>query len=94
MRVTAYLRVSRDPKAPAKSRTKVVASKRPNHAPLTNSGGDTLPTVAFGIELEVPGLLFDRAEQVIATLTIPESSAVIAAEVRQHDEPSVAGGTR
>lgn len=76
MKVKVYMRVAKD----RRGRTKVVATSRPSPAPLHNSDGP-LPTVAFGVELDLPDVMFRQAEQVIATLTIPESEAEIAMEV-------------
>jgi hypothetical protein len=79
MKVKAYLRVAKD----RNGRSRVQANAKPSQAPLTRSDGTILPTVSFAVELDVPDAMFRRAEQVIATLTIPESQAEIAAEVTE-----------
>lgn len=78
MKTRVYLRVART----ATGKTKVVAATKPTSRPVTDANAEPLPTVAFGIALEIPDVLFNRASQVIATLTIPEEQAVIAADVQ------------
>lgn len=78
MKTKAYLRVALTSRG-----TKVAASAKPNNAPLTDGNGWALPTVSFGIELDIPNALFDQASQIVASLRIPEEQAVIAAEVTQ-----------
>ena len=82
MKVTAYLRVAKNT-ANARKPFKVDASATPNHYPLAGSVGNSLPTIAFAIELDVPDDAFTQAEKVIAEITIPEDAYKIAAEVRQ-----------
>jgi len=80
MKLTAYIRVARNPD---RAKAQIAANLKPNTAPLTNSRGDALPTIAFAIKLDIPDAMFSRASQVIAELTIPEESAEIAATVRE-----------
>lgn len=76
MRVKTYYRI-----AQRKGLKPLVdARATPTAAPLKD-GSTPLPTVAFAIELVIPDAMFKQAEQVIATLTIPESAVQIAAEV-------------
>jgi hypothetical protein len=77
MRVKTYVRVGFDKRT---RQSKVETNPKPNYRPLTR-GNAPLPTVAFAIWLDVPDGMFAQAEQVIATLTIPESAVKIAAEV-------------
>lgn len=79
MKAKVYLRVARDDRGKAK----VAANVRPNDAPLTDSNNYVLPTVAFGVVLDIPDALFSRAAEIIATLTIPEDQAHIAAKVEE-----------
>lgn len=83
MKVRAYIRVAKM----ANGKAKVDASRSPHDRPLSSSNGEALPTVAFAIDLVVPDGLFTRAEQVIATLTIPEEQARILADVVEHTSP-------
>lgn len=83
MKVRAYMRVAKM----ASGKAKVDAGRQPNDRPLVASNGEVLPTVAFAIDLEVPQAMFHRAEQVIATLTIPEEQVEILADVVEHDGP-------
>lgn len=76
MKVKAYVRVGK----PEYGRVKVSASNKPNEAPLTDSQGP-VPTVAFAVEVELPDVMFKRAQQIIADLKVPESQATIAAKV-------------
>jgi hypothetical protein len=78
MKVKTYMRVGWDAK---RRKAQVVANTKPSGRPLRRSDGEPLPTVAFAVELDLPDELFTRAERVIAMLSIPPESAVIAAEV-------------
>lgn len=82
MKARVYLRVARDKK---RRTTKVMANVKPNHAPIADPSGNLLPTIAFGLDLEIPDKVFEQAEQVIATIQIPDSAAEIAAEVRHYE---------
>lgn len=77
MKTRVHLRVARD----KRGRGKVVATLKPTDTPLYDGGNDALPTVAFAIDLDVPDVMFSRAAQVIASITIPEEQATIAADV-------------
>lgn len=82
MKVKAHIRVARDPKRRTAS-PRIVATMRPMPGPLLGHSGDVLPTVAFAVEFDIPDSMFKRAEEVIATVVIPEDQVEIAAEVRQ-----------
>jgi hypothetical protein len=87
MKVKAYVRIARDPDRPLYP--KIEATVKPSSRPLTRSDGRTeLPTIAFALELIVPDALFRQAEQVIATVTIPEAAATVAADVRILEAPA------
>lgn len=77
MRTRVYLRIARD----KRGRGKAVATLKPTDTPLYDSNNSALPTVAFAVDLNVPDVMFDRAAQVIASITIPEDQATIAADV-------------
>jgi hypothetical protein len=87
VKATVYLRVAIDENArTARGRQpRFAVTQRPSDEPIYDGTVDrhALPTVAFGIELDIPDALFERAGQVIAELTIPEDQATIAAEVKQ-----------
>lgn len=83
MKTTVYMRVGTQ----RNRRVKVDArTTRPTSAPLYESNGDAMPTVAFAIKLELPDAMFNRAREVLAEITVPEEQAQIAAEVVQLDE--------
>lgn len=82
MKTRVYLRVARD----SRGKAKVSATMRPSDAPIYDSRNVPLPTVAFAVELDIPGVMFDRATQVIASITIPEDQATIAADVVERDQ--------
>jgi hypothetical protein len=79
VKIKAHIRVAKD----RNGRNKIAATVKPNPHPLTKADGTVLPTISFAVEFDVPDGMFRQAEQVIATLTIPESQAEIAAEVRE-----------
>lgn len=82
MKVRAYMRVGYEAK---RRRSQVNVTLKPSSAPLSRSDGSLLPTVAFGVDLEIPDEMFRQAEHVIATLSVKPESATIAAEVAHHD---------
>lgn len=80
MRTRVYLRVARDKRGKAR----VVATAKPSAMPLVSgTPGAALPTVAFAIDLNVPDVMFNQASRVVAELTVTETSADIAAEVKE-----------
>ncbi len=87
MKVKGYIRIGHGKTAGGKPNTKLAIAVRPSVVPLVHKGswsGDTvLPTVAFAIEFDVPDALFAQASEVIATLSVPEDRATIAAEVAE-----------
>lgn len=78
MKARAYVRVAKG----RSGKPIVTATARASAEPLKDPRGRALPTVAFAVELEIPDALFARAEEVIATMIIPEDAAIIAAEVK------------
>lgn len=86
MKVKTYLRVARDSR---RGTTKVVASAKPNLAPLTKGSARSevyLPTIHFAIELDIAPDAFAQAEKVIGTLAIPAAAITVAAEVISHED--------
>ncbi len=79
MRVKAFIRVAKG----YSGKAKIAANVRPSDEPLKDSNGYALPTVSFAIQLSIPDSLINRAEQVIAEVTIPEEQAEILAEVAE-----------
>lgn len=77
MKVRLHVRVARDDYA--RKRKRVAAGLVYNPAPLTDTRGDALPTIAFALDLDVPDSLFGPS--LIAELTIPPSAVRIAAAV-------------
>jgi hypothetical protein len=80
LKTTAYLRVGLNPNT---ERVHIAASSQPNHRPLSTTNGTPMPTVAFGIELDIADVMFQQAAQIIGSLTISEEAAQVAAEVSQ-----------
>lgn len=83
-KTTIYLRVGK--KEGGRKPYKVEASSDPNYAPLLVKGGYNkpdayLPTVAFGLTLDLPDELFETASKVIGEINIAAKDARIAATV-------------
>lgn len=77
MKARVYLRV-----APTTRGWRFAATSKPSGMPLTAAGGtEVLPTIAFGIDLELPPRAFDIP--IAGTLVVPELAlhAVPAADV-------------
>jgi hypothetical protein len=75
MKCTAYLRVAYNHNGKAT----IAASAKPQTGPLKDSYGDPFPTVCFAVKLDIPASRFREAEQIIATLALPEAETVEAA---------------
>jgi hypothetical protein len=80
MKAKVYMRVAVNEQ---RRKHQVAVGLKANYAPLTDSRGNALPTVAFALVLDVPDELFARAEQAIAEIKIPEDQVAIAAEVKE-----------
>lgn len=81
MKVKTYLRVARGGRG-----VRVVASSKPNYQPLMKGSGwseKALPTAAFAVVLDIPDEIFERAETVLAEVTVDPSEAEVAAEVER-----------
>jgi hypothetical protein len=89
MIVKAYIRVAEG----GNGKPRIIATTRSSAEPIKTQFGAALPTVAFAIEFDVPDALFEQAEQVVATVTIPEEAArPIVATVVQNEIDSRPGG--
>lgn len=71
MIVRAYIRVAEG----LNGKPRIQATTQPSDEPIKSQFGKALPTVSFAVEFDVPDVLFSRAEEVIATIAIPEESA-------------------
>lgn len=83
MKAKVYMRVAR--KSSSKRGFIVEGKPTPSYRPLMDSNGGALPTVAFALEMDIPDKMFKVAENVLATIEIPESAAQVAAEVTVAD---------
>jgi hypothetical protein len=80
MKIKAHIRIGFDKKT---RNYKLEATVNPSSTPIRRGNGTDLPTVAFAVMFDVPDVMFRQAEQVIATMTIPESQARIVADVTE-----------
>lgn len=71
MIVKAYIRVAEG----GNGKPRILATTRYSPEPIKTQFGHALPTVAFAIEFDVPDALFEQAEEIIATVSIPEEAA-------------------
>lgn len=82
MKTTIYLRVAKTKKG-----AKCSASSKPNNEPLqltkgwNNSSKEFVPTVAFAVTVDIPDSLFNKASQVIASLSVTEKNSIVAAQI-------------
>jgi hypothetical protein len=81
VKTRVYLRVAKG----HNGRTKFAATAKPVTAPLYDSNNRPLPTVAFGISLDIPEVRFHQAAQIIAEVLVAEDDAVVAAEVVERE---------
>lgn len=81
-KATIYLRLARQDGRYGRGPFKVNAGTKPKHAPLIDAQGHDMPTVAFGITVDIPEAAFKQAEQVIAELTLPDDAFEVAADVQ------------
>jgi hypothetical protein len=80
MKKTIYVRVAKYANC-RKADYKVEAKTEPDQRPLIGASATVLPTVAFALELDIPESAFRSAEQVVASIQIPEEQLEIAAKV-------------
>lgn len=75
MKVKTYVRIAKM----TNGKPKVTATSKPSDAPLNDTYGAPLPTVAFAVEFVLPDEAFRRASQLIATVDIqsPEPLATV-----------------
>lgn len=78
MKTTIYLRIAKDSK---KNTVKVEASDKPNQTPL-KIGQRFIPTVAFGVEFEIPDELFQGAGLIVGLLKLTTEEAKIATYIK------------
>ena len=78
MKTTVYMRVGKQRNRRIKTDAR---TSKPTSAPLYESNGDPMPTVAFALTVDLPDAMFDQARRVIAELTVPDEQAEVAAEV-------------
>lgn len=80
MKVKAHIRIGRKPGQGQRGKGVVAANVKPTLAPLSDSHGP-IATVAFAVVFDIPESLFQRAEDVIAEITVDGRKAKIAAEI-------------
>lgn len=80
MLVRTYLRIGKTRRG-----YKVDASEKPNYEPLFvkeyGSGKRYIPTVAFGLEFDIPDKLFKGASLIIGLVNVGEEEVRIAANI-------------
>lgn len=80
MKARIYIRVAKSNRG-----YKVAASVKPNNEPLYTLGyrgeKDFLPTVAYGVDFNIPDELFSKAAKVIGEINITTENSQIAATV-------------
>lgn len=78
MKAVVYLRVGKDPK---KDKVRIEASEEPNFAPL-KIGKRFIPTVSFGVELDIPDSLFSGAGLIVGLLKLTTEEVKIATHIK------------
>ncbi|MDO9413819.1 MAG: hypothetical protein Q7T81_14725 [Pseudolabrys sp.] len=81
MKSTIYLRIAKND---GRKGYKVAASTEPNSAPITSKdyrGEIFYPTVAFGVEINIPDELFEQASRVVAQLDVAMKGARVTGEI-------------
>lgn len=76
MKTTVYLRIAKTKKGTCK----VEASDKPNYAPL-KTGTRFLPTVSFGVEFDVPDILFQGAGIMVGLIKLTTEEVKIATHI-------------
>jgi len=79
MKAKVHMRVARG----SSGKPLITATSRRSDYPLFDSNNNPLPTVAFSMMLDIPDQAFDRADQVIAEVRIPEDQLEIVAQVTE-----------
>lgn len=76
MRATVYLRIAQTSRG-----YRFAATAKPSGIPLTDQAANVLPTIEFGLALDLPAGAFDVP--IVATVPIPDGAlrAVLASEV-------------
>lgn len=75
MEIIAYVRIGLTRRGPT-----IEASTKPNHNPI-RVGSRAIPTVSFALRFDLPDEAFNRAEQILAAITVPYQSFRINADV-------------
>lgn len=81
MRTTVYLRVGK-----SKDRIKVEASPKPSYVPL-KIGQRFIPTVAFGVEFDIPDELFKGAAAIVGLMKLTMEQGKIATHIKPKIKP-------
>jgi hypothetical protein len=84
MKLKTFLRVAKNNKG-----FKVVAQTKPNYQPIMSSSAcntKPLPTVSFGVILDIPDECFKKAEEVVATIAVPNEGVTINSEILPVEE--------
>jgi len=76
MRTIVYLRVGK-----SKDKVKFSADAKPDQFPL-KIGDRFIPTIAFGVELDLPDQLFSGAALVVGLLKVNAEEAKIASSIK------------
>jgi len=80
MKTTIYLRIGKDTKK-NKERVLTEASEKPNFVPL-KVGKRYIPTVAFGVEFDIPDELFAGAGLIVGLLKLTTEEVKIATHIK------------
>ena len=78
MKVIIYLKIAKG----RKGRVLIKSSTKPDYSPIEtvkygSKHGDSYPTVAFAINVDIPDESFRRAEKVVAELNLKEEEVKI-----------------
>jgi len=76
MKTVVYLRIAKTKRGDCK----VEASDKPNYAPL-KSGSRFLPTVSFGVEFDIPDVLFQGAGLLVGLIKLTTEEVKIATHI-------------
>lgn len=76
MKATAYLRIAKTERGVGFG-----ATSKPNHNPLQDGRGNTLPTVCVKLVLDLPADFFDPAVAVLHAL-VPKNAPELAMEIK------------
>ncbi|MCK4307299.1 hypothetical protein KAW50_03615 [candidate division WOR-3 bacterium] len=77
MKTVIYLRIGKTKRGAIKTE----ASEKPNYAPL-KVGNRFIPTVSFGVEFEIPDVLFQGAGLLVGIIKLNAEEAKIATHIK------------